>query len=59
MATKWYPVIDYMICKECGSCIKKCSNGVYDEEKSPIPVVIQREECVEHCHGCGCGGNCC
>lgn len=53
MAIKWYPVIDYMICKECGSCINKCSHGVYDREKSPTPIVIQREACVDHCHGCG------
>jgi NAD-dependent dihydropyrimidine dehydrogenase PreA subunit len=53
MALKWYPVIDYMICKECGSCINKCSHGVYDKEKFPTPIVVQREACVDHCHGCG------
>lgn len=53
MALKWYPVIDYMICKECGSCINKCSHGVYDKEKFPTPIVVQKEECVDHCHGCG------
>lgn len=35
MAKAWYPVIDYMECKECGSCIKKCSHGVYDKLKAP------------------------
>jgi NAD-dependent dihydropyrimidine dehydrogenase PreA subunit len=53
MALKWYPFIDYMLCEECGSCINKCSHGVYDEEKAPTPIVIQREECIDHCHGCG------
>jgi MinD superfamily P-loop ATPase containing an inserted ferredoxin domain len=53
MAKTWYPVIDYLVCKECGSCVKKCSHGVYAKKKSPTPVVIQPESCVDHCHGCG------
>ncbi len=53
MAQKWYPVIDYLSCKECGACIAKCSHGVYDSAKAPTPVVIHPVECVDHCHGCG------
>ncbi len=53
MAKKWYPVIDYAVCKECGACIKKCSHGVYDASKAPSPVVRNPESCVDHCHGCG------
>lgn len=53
MAKAWYPVIDYMECKECGSCIKKCSHGVYDKLKAPSPVVSNPAACIEHCHGCG------
>ena len=37
MAQKWYPVIDYMLCIECGTCTQKCSHGVYDRSKAPAP----------------------
>jgi len=53
MSERWYPVIDYMICKECGACIRKCSHGVYDSKKGNTPVVLNSKECVDHCHGCG------
>lgn len=53
MAKTWYPVIDYTLCTECGSCSKKCSHGVYDPAKAPTPIVIMPDECVDHCHGCG------
>lgn len=53
MAKKWYPVIDYLLCLECGSCIEKCSHGVYDSRKFPSPVVSSPDNCVDHCHGCG------
>jgi NAD-dependent dihydropyrimidine dehydrogenase PreA subunit len=53
MARKWYPVVDYLECIECGSCIAKCSHGVYDKAKAPSPLVISPDGCVDHCHGCG------
>ena len=53
MAKTWYPVIDYSICTECGTCIEKCSHGVYDTKKAPTPVVTNPDSCVDHCHGCG------
>lgn len=53
MAKTWYPVIDYTACGACGSCINMCSQGVYDTEKAPTPVVKKPEGCVDHCHGCG------
>ncbi|HAN44102.1 MAG TPA: hypothetical protein DCP97_01790 [Ruminococcaceae bacterium] len=53
MAKKWYPVIDYLICTECGKCVKKCPHGVYDTTRAPSPVVKNPEACVDHCHGCG------
>lgn len=52
MAEKWYPVIDYSLCIECGTCSNFCSHGVYDKTKSPTPVVINPLGCVDHCHGC-------
>jgi len=53
MSKKWYPVIDYMECKECGVCSKMCPHDVYDMDKSPTPVVINPNNCIDHCHGCG------
>jgi ferredoxin len=35
MAKKWYPVIDYLTCVECGTCVVKCPHGVYDTAKAP------------------------
>lgn len=53
MAEKWYPVIDYVLCRECGSCIRRCPHGVYDEGRMPLPRVIKPAACIDHCHGCG------
>ena len=53
MSKKWYPVIDYSECAECGTCVKFCPHAVYDVNKKPTPVVINLEDCVQGCHGCG------
>ena len=53
MAKTWYPVIDYLTCAECGVCIAKCQQGVYDSAKAPSPVVVNPDRCIDHCHGCG------
>lgn len=53
MAKTWYPVIDYIECSECGTCIAKCPHGVYDTAKAPSPVVANPQSCIDHCHGCG------
>jgi NAD-dependent dihydropyrimidine dehydrogenase PreA subunit len=52
MAKKWYPVIDYSKCVECGTCVEFCGHGVYDKKKKPSPVVVYPDGCVDHCHGC-------
>ena len=52
MAEKWYPVIDYGKCMECGTCVAFCGHGVYDVSKAPTPVVVYPLGCVDHCHGC-------
>ncbi|MHB1394866.1 MAG: ATP-binding protein [Clostridia bacterium] len=51
MSKKWYPVINYEICAECGACFNKCPHGVYvkDGEK---PIVTQPEGCIDGCRGC-------
>lgn len=51
MSKKWYPVISYETCIECGACIEKCSHGVYDKNASK-PTVIFPEGCVDGCRGC-------
>lgn len=48
MAQKWYPVIDYVTCTECGTCVKKCPHNVYDITKAPSPVVVKPEACIDH-----------
>ncbi len=53
MAKTWYPVIDYTVCTDCGTCTEFCRNGVYDKDKAPTPVVRTPENCIDHCHGCG------
>ena len=53
MSKKWYPVIDYLECAECGACVEMCEHGVYDESKIPSPIVVNGEGCIEGCHGCG------
>ena len=53
MAKKWYPVIDILTCLECGTCVGKCTHGVYDKNKAPVPVVVNPDKCIDHCHGCG------
>lgn len=52
MAAKWYPVIDYAACIECGTCSDFCPHGVYDRSKSPTPVVVNPDGCIDHCRGC-------
>ena len=53
MTKTWYPIIDYLVCTDCGACISKCTHGVYDKEKAPSPVVKNPDSCIDHCHGCG------
>jgi len=53
MTKSWYPIINADTCTECGVCVDKCSNGVYDKNSPLIPLVIHVEGCVHNCHGCG------
>ena len=52
MSKTWYPVLNYEICMECGTCYNKCKKGVYQKEERR-PVVVYPEGCVQGCHGCG------
>ena len=53
MSKKWYPMINYEKCTECGNCIENCFHNVYSKEKAPRPVVINPEGCIQGCTGCG------
>lgn len=53
MSKNWYPVIDYVNCGECGACISKFKQNVYDKTKFPTPIVVHKEGCIEGCRGCG------
>lgn len=53
MAKNWYPVIDYLTCIECGTCVSNCSHNVYDKAKAPSPVIRKSEGCIDQCHDCG------
>ena len=49
MSKKWYPVVDVLSCIECGACVNNCPHSVYDKSKTPSPIVINPDSCVEHC----------
>lgn len=51
MTKSWYPIINYDNCIECGACINKCPNNVYEKD-SEKPIVIYPEGCIERCKGC-------
>jgi NAD-dependent dihydropyrimidine dehydrogenase PreA subunit len=51
MSKKWYPVINYDNCIECGACFKKCRQGVFKLENKK-PIVVFRDGCIEGCRGC-------
>lgn len=53
MSKSWYPMINYELCTQCGTCVDNCTHGVYNKEKAPRTVVVLPEGCIEGCKGCG------
>ena len=53
MSKTWYPVIDTEKCIECGICVDNCPHNVYDKTKSPVPIVLREENCIQGCKTCG------
>lgn len=51
MSEKWYPVINYEKCIECGACVEMCPNGVYEKD-TMHPNVIHPENCCDGGKGC-------
>ncbi|MFB0921216.1 MAG: 4Fe-4S dicluster domain-containing protein [Oscillospiraceae bacterium] len=48
-----YPVVDYSLCVECGTCVRLCPYMVFEKKKYPVPDVNDPEACYDPCHGCG------
>ncbi len=53
MALNWYPIIDEDKCILCGNCVNFCKNGVYFKENKDKPIVLNPENCILNCQGCG------
>jgi NAD-dependent dihydropyrimidine dehydrogenase PreA subunit len=50
MARKWYPVINWMKCNECGACVERCVHQVY-KQGTTRPLVLHPENCTS-CMSC-------
>ena len=48
----WYPVIDQMLCSNCGKCFKFCLFGVYSFSNKQLKVVNSLA-CKNNCPACG------
>lgn len=61
MSKLWYPMINQSECVGCLACYNNSKHSVFSIENDK-PKVVNREGCVEGCHGCGnlcpCEGNC-
>lgn len=52
MAKNWYPIIDVDLCSNCEACVNFCQHDVF-ESGVDHPAVINPDNCVEFCRGCG------
>ena len=48
---RWYPVLDYERCTQCGRCRDFCLFGVYDRDEGWV-VVSQPDKCKPGCPAC-------
>ena len=48
---KWYPVINYDLCTNCGLCFEKCGHKVFEKQGEKV-TVAQPYECVVGCESC-------
>lgn len=51
-AERWYPVIDYDRCTDCGQCLEFCLFGVYGRDDGGHVVVAAPDVCKPGCPAC-------
>jgi len=49
---RWYPVIDYSRCAECGQCFDFCLFGAYERDDAGRVKVISPDSCKPGCPAC-------
>lgn len=52
MEPRWYPVIDYMRCVDCGQCMEFCLFGVYSKADDGRVAATRPEACKPGCPAC-------
>jgi NAD-dependent dihydropyrimidine dehydrogenase PreA subunit len=51
MNTRWYPVIDYSLCRNCRKCADFCLFGVYSLQDGQV-AVTSPDNCKDGCPAC-------
>jgi NAD-dependent dihydropyrimidine dehydrogenase PreA subunit len=51
-AERWYPVIDYERCTNCGECLEFCLFGVYDRDEAGLIKAVAPAACKPGCPAC-------
>ncbi|MHC4914933.1 MAG: hypothetical protein ACYTGB_05520 [Planctomycetota bacterium] len=49
---RWYPVVDYDRCENCGDCMEFCLFGVYDVDGDERVVAADPDACKPGCPAC-------
>lgn len=49
---RWYPVLDYSRCENCGHCLQFCLFGVYEHDCSGRVTVTHPDNCKPGCPAC-------
>ena len=51
---RWYPVVDYGRCTNCGECVKVCRRGVFGVSDGGTVGVVRPDACGNCCPECNC-----
>ncbi len=49
---RWYPVVDYARCIDCGHCVQFCLFGVYEQAEDGSILVANPDKCKPGCPAC-------